>query len=232
MWSDEREDTRILTRNLLELYAKHLSGIDPPLSDSQVDADIIRTSITGPQDRVSSVMFHELIHWAINALFSDAAWIDTGLPPAIEEGFALMFDDEAQRIITGLKNDSNVSIIKPLFRDQPCASEQREINWGCYWYNSINHKTRSPGELALLNRNELHDGNKEDVISNYADSWALVYLFGESIIVEALTKSTSIQQIIEKDSIFSTPWETIQNDIKNRAIGIPNYIVNRFNDCR
>jgi hypothetical protein len=226
VWSDEKEDTRIEMRVLLREYAEQLAEGGSEIAARGDELDLVRMAASGPRDRVSTVLSHELTHWVVHASLSEVATTAGSLPPAFYEGLALIFDAESRRYFLALRRDLGVNDDEP---NETPAHPQADLDWPCIWFKATEHKAASPAALVSLTDRDFYD--RGAIRQNYADSWALVYLFGKSILSDALNQSRPVAEVIREDPDFSTPWAQIKDDIQFKR-NVPEYLLHRFDDYR
>jgi hypothetical protein len=123
--------------------------------------------------------------------------------------------DELERAqLEKMKGQLNVGMDKPVPRTGGCPSLQRQVNWACAWSASTKARTATPAQLLHLSRDELNVADPAAVWQNYADSWALVHLFGTTMLGELAQPSDTIPQVARRLPLLSTPWAQVKNLVK------------------
>jgi hypothetical protein len=172
------------------------------------------------------VLCHELVHWVVHALLSEVT-TTSSFSPAFYEGLALIFDTENRNQLQVVRQGHGVNGNE---LNETRAHPQADLDWPCIWFEAAKHKAASPVALVSLTDREFYDGG--GVKQNYADSWALVYLFGESILTDALNQSRPVAELITERPDLSTPWEQIKDDIKSKRANVPEHLLHLFDRCR
>lgn len=209
LWSDEKEDNRNMARIMLSQMAK----VGKDMKDA-TNEELAKAGLSEPPSRLEVVMPHELTHWMVHAMLGDTGW-GRNLPPAFAEGLALNVDEVDRSELAKIAQQLNVQAEASAAHNRGCPSAQRLVNWSCAWSRSSGLGTTiTPAQLLVLRREELNASDSAVVLQNYADSWALVHLFGENIFSQLQGPFDTIPQAAGRVDVLTTPWAMFKTYVK------------------
>lgn len=216
VWADERDIIQREARTTLEQLEKASHALSQPSANkNEIDLFIATRALTEPLEIGTKVVYpHELTHWVIHVLLADAPWSGTELPPALDEGFALMLDDIHRRQLIIAKKSYGLSTAdrKPVMQE-----------WPKTWLDLREHQAQTPAELVTMTPEAFY----QSPAINYPDSWALAVLFGSSILNESVARKAHPAEIVRMNASFQVPWSRIQRDIRTDPT-IPSNIRKNF----
>jgi hypothetical protein len=255
VWMDERAAAQYDAQFILGTHARLLQELDAAGGDSLFGERLAGRVAAGvPPDRISEVLFHELVHWVVHASFSDMPWLRLEDAPALGEGFALFAELIPMELFRRDSAANLAGVLSRLPARGRAAFEGRleglrapeseryragtalgcpryefgSPDWACVWLRRTAHGASSPRELIALRGPRFFDA--EHLEANYADAWALVRLFGQDILTKAVSRHVSLGEVVATDDVLATPWSVMQRDIRLGAI--PQELVTLFRPCK